>query len=192
MKIVHEVVDFHPLDRADPGAVHPRHQVPRLVASLKEIPAVLLAGGRQTGKTTLARALVEDRPGARYLTGRSGGAIRRPFDPAACTLSGRVACARSLAGYRIEQRIPIAEVAGSDRAGCADVRPQGKATCGGVAGCGIAARAGQVPRMCQLGDADRGTAEAHQPGTRDATADRSGTVLLLLDPGHSVPKANLN
>lgn len=45
-----------------------RHLTPRLREALGDTPAVLLAGGRQTGKTTLAQALSEGSFRARYLT----------------------------------------------------------------------------------------------------------------------------
>lgn len=64
--------------------MHPRHLAPRILAALRDTPAVLLAGGRQTGKTTLARAVVERRRGARYLT-LDDPTVRAAaaFDPAA-------------------------------------------------------------------------------------------------------------
>lgn len=45
-----------------------RHIVPKLQAALKDTPVVLLHGARQTGKTTLARSLAEDRSLRRYFT----------------------------------------------------------------------------------------------------------------------------
>ena len=46
----------------------PRNLAPRLLEALKDTPAVFLAGGRQSGKTTLARALSEAGFPARYLS----------------------------------------------------------------------------------------------------------------------------
>ncbi len=45
-----------------------RHITPRLLAALADTPVVLLHGARQTGKTTLVRALAERDHRARYLT----------------------------------------------------------------------------------------------------------------------------
>lgn len=45
----------------------PRHATDRLRTALADRPVVLLHGARQTGKTTLARAVAEER-GARYVT----------------------------------------------------------------------------------------------------------------------------
>lgn len=45
-----------------------RHATGRLRAALADRPVVLLHGARQTGKTTLVRALAEDADGARYVT----------------------------------------------------------------------------------------------------------------------------
>ncbi|NLX23990.1 MAG: AAA family ATPase [Phycisphaerae bacterium] len=45
-----------------------RHITPRLLAALADTPVVLLHGARQTGKTTLVRALAERDYRARYLT----------------------------------------------------------------------------------------------------------------------------
>jgi predicted AAA+ superfamily ATPase len=47
--------------------VLPRHATDRLRTALADRPVVLLHGARQTGKTTLARAVAEER-GARYVT----------------------------------------------------------------------------------------------------------------------------
>jgi predicted AAA+ superfamily ATPase len=45
-----------------------RHLTPTLLASLADSPVVFLQGARQTGKSTLAKALVAASPGWRYLT----------------------------------------------------------------------------------------------------------------------------
>ena len=47
--------------------MYPRLVAPKLVAALDDTPVVLLNGARQTGKTTLARSVVETR-GGRYVT----------------------------------------------------------------------------------------------------------------------------
>lgn len=46
----------------------PRHIQPRLLAALDDTPVVLLHGARQTGKTTLVRAIAEGKHAAEYLT----------------------------------------------------------------------------------------------------------------------------
>jgi len=45
-----------------------RHLTPALLAALSDTPVVLLNGARQTGKSTLVRALAEREHPARYLT----------------------------------------------------------------------------------------------------------------------------
>jgi len=46
----------------------PRHLAPRIEEALADTPAVMLIGARQTGKTTLARAIGERRAGTVYVT----------------------------------------------------------------------------------------------------------------------------
>ena len=46
----------------------PRHLTPRLLEALSDTPVVFLTGARQTGKSTLARAIAEREHPARYLT----------------------------------------------------------------------------------------------------------------------------
>lgn len=48
--------------------MHPRHLADALVTALKDTPAVLLVGGRQTGKTTLAQAVAAGPHPSRYFT----------------------------------------------------------------------------------------------------------------------------
>jgi hypothetical protein len=67
MKIVQLLVDFRPASAEDPP-VYGRHQVSPILEAFRDTPAVLIAGGRQTGKTTLVRALGASPVGARYLT----------------------------------------------------------------------------------------------------------------------------
>lgn len=48
--------------------MYPRHLQAQLEAALADTPVVLLQGPRQAGKSTLAKALIQARPGGRYLT----------------------------------------------------------------------------------------------------------------------------
>src|SRR5258708_203408 len=48
--------------------VRPRHLLPEVRAALADTRAVLIAGARQAGKSTLARMAVEGRPAVRLLT----------------------------------------------------------------------------------------------------------------------------
>ena len=45
-----------------------RHLTSLLTEALNDTPVVLLLGARQTGKSTLAKALLERVPGGRYAT----------------------------------------------------------------------------------------------------------------------------
>jgi hypothetical protein len=60
------MVDIQPPDGYT-ASVLPRHAAGRLRTALADRPVVLLHGARQTGKTTLVRAVAEER-GARYVT----------------------------------------------------------------------------------------------------------------------------
>jgi len=46
----------------------PRHVAPLIAAAMADTPVVLLQGPRQSGKSTLARALIREFPDGRYLT----------------------------------------------------------------------------------------------------------------------------
>lgn len=48
--------------------MYSRHLQPSIEAALADAPAVLVVGARQTGKTTLVRALGQKRPGSTYVT----------------------------------------------------------------------------------------------------------------------------
>lgn len=48
--------------------MYSRHLQPSIEAALADTPAVLVVGARQTGKTTLVRALGQKRPGSTYVT----------------------------------------------------------------------------------------------------------------------------
>ncbi len=48
--------------------MYPRHVRSQLEAARADTPVVLLQGPRQAGKSTLAKALIQDVPGGRYLT----------------------------------------------------------------------------------------------------------------------------
>jgi predicted AAA+ superfamily ATPase len=66
-----------------------RHLMPEVLASLRDTPVTMLIGPRQSGKSTLAEALVDRIDGARYLTldrGIALGAARD--DPAGFISSG--------------------------------------------------------------------------------------------------------
>ncbi len=67
MKFSHLVVDF-PLRWRWAENVIPRHVATRLREALSDRPVVLLHGARQSGKTTLARALAENDYPAHYVT----------------------------------------------------------------------------------------------------------------------------
>lgn len=56
-----------PLGMPRMATSYPRHLVPRLREALRDTPAVLIHGPRQSGKTTLARAVGEPR-GYRYVS----------------------------------------------------------------------------------------------------------------------------
>jgi predicted AAA+ superfamily ATPase len=64
--IIQQVVDFQPAT-GYPAVMLPRHAAAHLRTALADRPVVLLHGARQTGKTTLVRAVAED-SGARYVT----------------------------------------------------------------------------------------------------------------------------
>ena len=58
----HLMVDFQP-QSAQTALVFTRHQQPAIEAALADTPATMLVGPRQTGKTTLARAIAAARGG---------------------------------------------------------------------------------------------------------------------------------
>jgi hypothetical protein len=67
VKIVQILVDFQPDLWHHPNMLE-RHITQNILAALKDTPVVFLRGARQTGKSTLARALVSGLWRGRYLT----------------------------------------------------------------------------------------------------------------------------